>query len=52
MLEGQDIAVHNSNLTNVGGDYHEHKNTIIVLQDKYSLPDDSSELGRLCEGAS
>ncbi|PPQ98173.1 hypothetical protein CVT26_003219 [Gymnopilus dilepis] len=47
MLEGQDIAVHNSNLTNVGGDYHEHKNTIIVLQDRYSLPDDSSELGRL-----
>ena len=32
MLQGQDITVHDGKFTNVAGDYHEHKNTIIVLQ--------------------
>ena len=33
MIQGENVTVHGGNFTNVGGDYHEHRNTTYVVKE-------------------
>ena len=38
MMQGKKITVHGGSFTNVGGDYHEHKNTTYVIEESATRP--------------